>query len=240
MGIYCIREINSGEIYIGSSVNFTRRKKLHFRQLRQNKHPNYKIQRLYNKLSEDAFVFCVLEYVPDKNDLIPREQYFLDTYHPQLNILKKADSSLGIKRSKETIEKIRKANLGLKHPEWRNEIKSIAQGGENHWTKKREKPFSEKSKKKMSDTHKKLYANGYKHPRLGKVETYDQKKWKFTSVDQYTKDGDFIQTWDSTKNAGDVLGISSFGITNACRGKSKTSGGFIWKYNQPDKVKKRR
>ena len=42
-------------------------------------------------------------------------------------------------------------------------------GGEKHWTKK--KKFSEESKKKMSESQKKLYQNGYIHPRKGIKET---------------------------------------------------------------------
>jgi hypothetical protein len=67
---------------------------------------------------------------------------------------------------------MRKAHLGEKHPEWRNKIKSISQGGENHWTKK--KKFSEEAKKRMSETHKKLYKNGYQNPNKKIIIQYNK------------------------------------------------------------------
>jgi len=36
--------------------------------------------------------------------------------------------------------------------------------------------------------------------------------------------------YPSLKNASDELGINRCGISNALRGKSKTAGGFHWKY----------
>jgi|SRR5882757_3198321 group I intron endonuclease len=56
------------------------------------------------------FTLEILEYCePEQN--IEREQYYLDLFKPEYNILKIAGSSLGHKRSKETREKIRAAAL---------------------------------------------------------------------------------------------------------------------------------
>jgi Zn ribbon nucleic-acid-binding protein len=50
-------------------------------------------------------------------------------------------------------------------------------------------------------------------------------------VNQYDKNGNFIKTFDTIKDAAQAMGLKSISaITNACTGLSKTSKGFIWKY----------
>jgi hypothetical protein len=47
-------------------------------------------------------------------------------------------------------------------------------------------------------------------------------------VIQLTLNGDFLKEWNSVTEAGDCLGINFKGISNVCRGKSHSSGGFKW------------
>jgi hypothetical protein len=49
-------------------------------------------------------------------------------------------------------------------------------------------------------------------------------------VSQWTKDGKFIQNFNSITEASILTNTSSTGISNCCRGVQKTSGGYIWKY----------
>ena len=149
MVIYGILNKVSGKYYIGSAVNFSKRKSRHLKLLRENKHHSYLLQKEWD---ENLFDFIILEKVLGKEFLTEREQWWIDNTNSFYNICKIASSSLGVKRTEETKEKVRQANLGLKHPEWRNNIKSKAQGGENHWTKK--KSFSKESKEKMSRSQK--------------------------------------------------------------------------------------
>ena len=51
-------------------------------------------------------------------------------------------------------------------------------------------------------------------------------------VDQYSKDGNFIRTWDAVNYAGKELNISPSTISLVCRNKRKTAGGYIWKYHE--------
>ena len=46
---------------------------------------------------------------------------------------------------------------------------------------------------------------------------------------QYSKDGEFIREWSHAREASEALGISKRAIYECCAGRSKTSGGFIWK-----------
>ena len=51
---------------------------------------------------------------------------------------------------------------------------------------------------------------------------------------QYSKSGDFIREWPSGQEVKRVLGISNSNINSCCKGKLKSSGGFIWKYKEKD------
>jgi len=214
-GIYCIENTINKKKYIGSSKNVYKRRNRHFSELKCGKHKNCKLQSSYNKHGNDAFKFYVLEEISEEKLLIEAEQKYINDLKPEYNINLIANSSLGVKRSEETKKKVRQANLGLKHPEWRNKIKSEAQGGDNHWTKK--KNFSEESKKKMSESQKKLYENGYRHPNR-------------KAIIQFDLEMNFIKEWESAASVEKNLGFDHRAIAACLKGKSKTSNNYIWQY----------
>lgn len=49
-------------------------------------------------------------------------------------------------------------------------------------------------------------------------------------VNQYSLDGIYIATYKSIKEASRTTGTDQTGIVDCCKGRLKTSGGFIWKY----------
>lgn len=49
---------------------------------------------------------------------------------------------------------------------------------------------------------------------------------------QYTLLGEFIKEFDSAKSASENLNIYATSITQCCKGKLKTCGGYIWKYKE--------
>jgi group I intron endonuclease len=230
--VYCIKNILTNEVYIGSTSRLDKRIEIHKLDLHKNKHHSYLLQESFNKYGEENFLIEILEIVDNKLDLTKREQYYIDSYNSVFNICKNSETSDGVKRRPVTIEKVRKANLGLVHPKWRNDIKSKAQGGENHWTKK--KKFTDKARKNMSDAQKKLYENGYVNPRKGKELSkdivYKCNKDKFVYVSQYDKTGNLIRIYESPCFARDITGISNQSIVNCCQRRSKSAGGFVWLY----------
>lgn len=53
---------------------------------------------------------------------------------------------------------------------------------------------------------------------------------KLIPVLQYDKDGTFIREWKSMIDVENELGINNSNITQCCRGKLKSAGGFRWAY----------
>lgn len=86
--VYCILNIYNNKRYVGSSTIFSRRKSQHLHELRKNKHPNHCLQLDFNFFGEIAFRFFILEkiYTLDKDELISREQYWINKYNPEYNV----------------------------------------------------------------------------------------------------------------------------------------------------------
>lgn len=115
---------------------------------------------------------------------------------------------------------------------------------------------TKESKEKMSKTKIGMY-KGDKNPMYGKkgilAPTYGKhlteehkrkislaKKGKITNygktlmkkIDQYDINGNFIKTWESISSIEKELGIIGTHISRVCKGKRKTTGGYIFKYHK--------
>jgi hypothetical protein len=55
-------------------------------------------------------------------------------------------------------------------------------------------------------------------------------KQYYRPVEQYSLTGKLLQTFQSLTHAQTTTGVELHNISEACRGNSKTAGGFIWKY----------
>lgn len=115
-GIYQIRNLVNGKIYIGSTKYFPGRKTGHFGLLKKDKHPNKHLQKSFNKHSFKNFVFEILFTCPE-SELLRLEQYHLDNYNPEYNFLKVAGSNRGTKRSEETKRKMSESRKGYRPSE---------------------------------------------------------------------------------------------------------------------------
>lgn len=96
-GVYTITNSVTGKLYVGSSVNLSRRKNQHFSDLRHGKHPSQKLQRSFDKHGGAAFLFRPLLFCSPQN-LFLFEQRALDVFdsHRQgYNVLPLAGTSRG-------------------------------------------------------------------------------------------------------------------------------------------------
>lgn len=112
-GIYKITNIVTNDCYMGSALNLRKRKSKHFSDLKLNRHFATYLQNSYNKYGKDNFQFEILAKCP-KEYLIKLEQWFLDSLKPAFNTRKLAESSLGVKHSEETKQKMSKIHKGKK------------------------------------------------------------------------------------------------------------------------------
>ena len=104
--------IESGKSYIGSSSNLKDRFKRYFSHsyLSNKKRGASIICKALLKYGIAGFKLEILEYC-SSSDVVAREQFYLDYYQPEYNILKLAGSSLGYKHTEESIAKISEAKL---------------------------------------------------------------------------------------------------------------------------------
>src|SRR5438034_64741 len=112
-GIYKIFFISPDKLYIGSAINLRKRYREHMSNLRTGIHKNAHLQRACAKYGLDTLHFEVVEYIEREEDLLEREQHYLDTLKPHYNINPSAqNSSLGVKRSLETRAKLSASHKG--------------------------------------------------------------------------------------------------------------------------------
>lgn len=69
----------------------------------------------------------------------------------------------------------------------------------------------------------KSYNNSYNKVRIKAAIS------KRKPVLQYDKQGNFIREWTHAREAAEILGLSKRAIYECCKGRSKSSGGFIWR-----------
>lgn len=99
-GIYKISNIIDDRIYIGSAYKMRKRKNVHIMHLKRGTHHSNYLQNFVSKYGIDSLIFEVIEFC-NTQDLIPREQFYLDGLNPIFNMCKIAGNILGIKRSDE-------------------------------------------------------------------------------------------------------------------------------------------
>jgi len=75
--IYKIINVINNKFYVGSAVNFEKRKARHLWRLRRGDHANKHLQAAWQKYGDKAFVFAVVEVVPASADLLAAENVWL-------------------------------------------------------------------------------------------------------------------------------------------------------------------
>jgi len=171
-GIYIIRNILTNDCYVGSAVNLRRRAQKHIRELNYKRHHSIILQNSWNKNGDINFVFEIVEIVENKQNLLNREQFYLDTLKPKYNICPIAGSHLGKKMSDATKKKMSDAKkgekafwFGKKMPDSSNEKNRQAHIGK--------KP-SDETKNKMSASHKKRYIEK-DSPCKGRIQSEEER-----------------------------------------------------------------
>jgi group I intron endonuclease len=151
-GVYQIRNLVNGHIYIGHATSFYYRWHEHLSELRNNHHYNDYLQNAWNKYGEENFVFEILTHCSTEI-MVWYEQAFMDLMNPEYNICKIAESTVGFKHSEETKQQMRETRKGAKRsPETCLRI-SLGTTGVPKTYKNGKKPrvTSEETKQKLRD-----------------------------------------------------------------------------------------
>ena len=112
-GIYQIRNLLDGKVYVGQSKTLRRRENDHFSYLRRNKHGNIHLQRAYNRDGKENFVFEII-VLCEPDQLTYYEQSIKDINEGNCyNMTICVDSQKGIKHSQQTKDKISKTKIGV-------------------------------------------------------------------------------------------------------------------------------
>lgn len=77
-GIYEIRNVKNGRVYIGSTIDFDQRWAQHRQDLSKGIHHSVKLQRAWKKYGAEAFKFAILEHVHNREMLFKIEQMWLN------------------------------------------------------------------------------------------------------------------------------------------------------------------
>lgn len=134
------------------------------------------------------------------------------------NISSGGESRSGTKLTEDHKEKIRQGNLGKK--------------------------VSEETRKKLSKSSKRLWANpnfveymraintGKNNKMYGRQMTAEQKMKTSKQVMQFDKDGNLINEFISIHEANSITNVCRDSISKCCKGKFKQAGGYIWKFKE--------
>jgi group I intron endonuclease len=149
--IYKITNTKDGRVYIGSAIKPIDRWSVHRSRLNSGTHHSMRMQRAWLRDGADVFEFSIIEEI-EPSAMLAREQFWMDhfrSFGEGYNMTLVAGSSLGLKRSPETLQKMSIARTGVKLPPHRQETKE-----------KIRQAHLGKPKGPMSDTHKAAIAAG--------------------------------------------------------------------------------
>lgn len=167
-GVYFIKNINTGKVYVGSSVDIYRRWNTHRRELKTNSHHCVKLQNSFAKHGEEAFEYCLAESSNCLKQIAVLEEKWIQIFDAVDNgyNINPFPYQIGLlHKSEEHKKKIGAAHKGRKlSDESKDKIRQKALG-------RKRGPMSDEQKKKLSEIKK-----GWKMPEEGKQKLSEYRK----------------------------------------------------------------
>jgi group I intron endonuclease len=241
--IYRINNKLNSEFYIGrTTTSINKRFVNHRYEARRNK-IQCEIYRAMRKYGTENFEAVEVETInaSSKGELSDKldelEIYYIYTLNPEYNSAPGGLGHTGVTWSDERREKFKELMSGENNPcfgkpksdETREKLSKALKGRVIHEESRKKisetmkgVPKSDETRNKMKEAAK----NRTNKPPSGK-EHHNSK-----CVDQYDLKGNLIKTFDSIHHAAKELSIQPGGICMCCKGKLKTSGGYVFKYNE--------
>jgi group I intron endonuclease len=160
LGVYQIRNIENGALYIGSTAKtFAGRWHKHREFLRADKHHARHLQFAWNKYGEASFAFEILEVIDDPNLVIEREQVYIDACFQTMpreriyNTRPTAGSQLGLRHTDKSRQLMSEKQRANQTPERRKQ-----QGATLSSTLRRKWNEDAEYREKMSARNKQVFS----------------------------------------------------------------------------------
>lgn len=235
-GIYKIVNLVNNKLYIGSSKNLIKRWYMHKWKLNKGIHHCIHLQLSYNKHGEENFKFEIIENC-SLDQLILREQFYLDAIKPEYNICKIAGTTKSRILSEEHKIKIGLSNKGRKltkeHKRQISEFMKTRVCSQETRAKmsvrSKIRVCSQETKEKISKIHK-----GKKLTEENKQKLINSRR-KFIVIIGFNDN--MCIKFQSLHEACKELKIDNSSLRKVLKGKAKTCGGYRWLYEKdlPDK-----
>lgn len=118
-GIYVFINNQTNQLYVGSSINLTKRMVSYYYSYNSDKPSQLVIIRAMKKYGLDSFSLGIKEFcVNNPKICLDLEQKWIDYYKPEYNVLTTAGNSSGYKHSIETINKLKEMLNKENHPKF--------------------------------------------------------------------------------------------------------------------------
>ncbi|MFL2134932.1 GIY-YIG nuclease family protein [Ruoffia sp. FAM 24228] len=217
--IYLITNQINGKQYVGQTIQPIETR---FRQHCNNRQYFSLLTHSINKYGKDNFTVEEIDFASNEDELNEKEIYWiskLETLSP--NGLNLDGGGLGCIASEETRIKMGNSRRGKKHTK-ETKVK-IGKASKRNWengvlTGRTGMKHTEETKKLMS-----MKASGKNNSMYGKSGKLSPTATKVINLDTE-------EVFDTLLEASQFCGVVPPAISNCCKGKSKTSGGYHWQY----------
>lgn len=172
-GVYILYNIFTGRKYVGSSRNLKHRRVSHFSGMKNGTHENYKIRKECATYGIDSFRWEILERC-ELEWLIEREQWWMDSIKPELNILLTADNHNCTETERRKESRRRQAEKITGRKQSQEEKDKRAKSIREFWARpenKGKKVVSQEQRKVLSEKN-----TGENNPNWGRHRSHETKE----------------------------------------------------------------
>ena len=216
----------SGKIYVGSTIQGFHLRSATYR----NEKAHGVINNALKKYRASNFGFSILESSKDwqKDKLIKREQYYLDTLQPFGNRGYNIESVVGV-----VTTPTRRVSQFTRAGEPVASYESITRAGFMSCAHAQSIYACCKGRVLSAGGYLWLYSKDVTpqgiERRVERAASGDRTQRR---VSQYTKAGEFVKEYELPKQAARETGVNAGGITQCCKGKLPSAGGFLWIHSE--------
>ena len=150
-GIYMIRNVVNGKVYVGKSFDIKKRWANHRYELNKGIHVNNHLQSAWNKYGEDSFEFSIIEECSE-DELSNKEIYWIKKMNAYRNGYNQTEGGEGAHLPEDVKKKIGEASKNWwSNPENKSKMSEARKGEGSFWYGK---TFPEDMVAKLSESHK--------------------------------------------------------------------------------------